>query len=192
VLIYSPMTKVDNNLNPIPIKNCQYPKTTTINKTIAQNYIYGCTMMLNRKLVELSNPISPKAENHDYWIVLIASLYETVYQVDKSTILYRQHDNNVSGSYRNSSFSARLTRLLDKKYDGLLNKKVQMIDALNRHLLIKCVNNSFLDDYLSHIELGKFKAIYFLYSHRIFKYCTGTGSNILYYISVFNFKRKHK
>lgn len=78
------------------------PKRKTINKLLMENTITGCTMMINRKLKEEVKEIPENCEMHDWWIGLIASSIGVIYTIEKSTILYRQHENNQIGARQNS------------------------------------------------------------------------------------------
>jgi len=187
-LVYSPLTKVNALLEPIKIKEYPLPKKTTINNIISQNYIYGCTMMLNKELVKLTNPISGFAENHDYWIALIAASHGKVFSTNKSTILYRQHDNNVSGSYKDSSYKLRIKRLTTKKYNIYLIKKLNMLDALTKHLNSKGLDISFYEEYLSTIKKGGFMAVVYVIKNKLFKHGTNRVSNLMNLITIFNYK----
>ncbi len=190
VLIYSPLQKVNNDLVKIKVKEYTLPKEITINKVISQNFIYGCTMMLNKKLIELVNPISDKAENHDYWIALIAAYYGQISSVDIPTILYRQHDNNVSGSYKDSLFKFRMKRLFNDKYTILQDSRLIMIEALIVHLKNMNINVSLFEEYIKYMKVGGIKSVVYTMKNKIYKYGTGLPSNIMHLITVFKYKRK--
>ncbi|MGL6023318.1 MAG: hypothetical protein ACRC0F_01765, partial [Cetobacterium sp.] len=64
-----------------------------------QNVIYGCTMMINKKLLmELLDKIPVEFLNHDHYVSVIAKILGNIYYLDDKSILYRQHGNNVSGT----------------------------------------------------------------------------------------------
>jgi rhamnosyltransferase len=188
ILIYSPLQKVDNDLKTIKTKTYNLPTDITINKIISQNFIYGCTMMLNNELIKLSNPMSKKAENHDYWIAMIAAQYGIIKVVDKVTILYRQHDNNVSGSYKDSFFVARLKRLFTDKYNEYQKQKNIMIKALIIHLKNKNKDTLFLEKYIDAVNHAGINAIIFVIKNKVYKYGTGLSSNIVNLISLYKYK----
>jgi glycosyltransferase involved in cell wall biosynthesis len=64
---------------------------------LVQNLVTGCTMMLNRQLLELSLRMPDDALMHDHWIALLASSMGKSGIVNARTVLYRQHDRNVAG-----------------------------------------------------------------------------------------------
>jgi len=79
---------------------------------LAQNPVYGCTTVLNRKLIDTIGTIPAGAENHDYWIAMVASAFGRIHYVDKKTILYRQHGSNISGRYDDNTFLNRFRRII--------------------------------------------------------------------------------
>lgn len=77
---------------------------------LSYNYMYGCTMMLNKPLIDNLENIPDEAENHDYWVALVASL-GVVGFINKPLLSYRRHFANVSGNVKNnSSFKQRIIR----------------------------------------------------------------------------------
>lgn len=63
-----------------------------------QNMVPGCTMLVNRALLEKALPIDENAYMHDWWLVLIAKQYGELICLNKTTMAYRQHDKNVFGA----------------------------------------------------------------------------------------------
>lgn len=73
---------------------------------LMENKMMGCTMMLNRALIEKVSFLPEQARFHDWWLALIAAAYGEVIYLPKATMLYRQHGNNVVG---NASFGHYVT-----------------------------------------------------------------------------------
>jgi glycosyltransferase involved in cell wall biosynthesis len=69
---------------------------------LSQNVVTGCTMMLNRPLIELALRMPAEAIMHDQWIALLASSLGRANAVHAQTVFYRQHDRNVVGSEQRS------------------------------------------------------------------------------------------
>lgn len=67
---------------------------------------YGCTMMFNRALLDLSLPIPDKKDTtmHDNWLILCALTKGNVFYYDYKSVFYRQHAFNHTGGGRNSLF----------------------------------------------------------------------------------------
>lgn len=77
------------------------PEQTFINKaqSLVCSMAHGCTMLFNRKVVELFHKYPPrKLVLHDLWVMNMCMFLGDVYYDPKSYILYRQHGNNVLGA----------------------------------------------------------------------------------------------
>jgi glycosyltransferase involved in cell wall biosynthesis len=82
---------------------------------LGRSVVTGCTMLLNRRLLELSFAMPNEASMHDRWIGLLASAIGKVYVVNDQTILYRQHDRNVRGiGEKARSFPEQVRRLVKR------------------------------------------------------------------------------
>ncbi|MFZ6692046.1 glycosyltransferase family 2 protein [Undibacterium sp. SXout20W] len=93
------------NINP---KNFQ-----SIPNIFLSNVAAGCTMIVNRKLLEIALPLPAEAIVHDWWLILIASVIGRVAYIETPTILYRQHENNQIGAptqYYRQIFSRPMTQ----------------------------------------------------------------------------------
>lgn len=105
VLVHTDMTVVDAELNQIShsfMKYCRFnPNKRALNNLIVQNNISGCTMMINRQLLELVEETPPgDIMMHDWWLGLAASAFGKIDYIDKPTSLYRQHTANQLGAIR--------------------------------------------------------------------------------------------
>lgn len=77
------------------------PKFSTFfNRLLVQNVVTGCTVMVNRALLERALPIPAEAIMHDWWLGLVAAAFGKVAYIEKPTILYRQHGANDTGAKR--------------------------------------------------------------------------------------------
>ncbi|WP_217560483.1 glycosyltransferase family 2 protein [Paenibacillus sp. GbtcB18] len=104
VLVHSDLTvigKQDENIN---LSFWRYqnlnPRKDSFPRLLMQNVITGCTMMINRRLAELSLPVHADAIMHDWWMGLVASALGKIGYVTEPTILYRQHEENSVGAKR--------------------------------------------------------------------------------------------
>lgn len=86
-------------------KNCKYIKNMReylleIKKgnCLLDGRAPGCSMVFNRKAIELYSACNPKTSYHDYWIYLICVFMGVVVYDDKAFMLYRQHDDNLIGA----------------------------------------------------------------------------------------------
>jgi rhamnosyltransferase len=118
LLMYSLLEYVDERGSVIPV-TLDVPDTLSMQMLLCENHAYGCTMILNRALIRKVVHIPVSAENHDYWVALVACGMGRGFLNPASLIYYRQHENNVSGNVYRNKFSARLYRYV-KKVDYLL------------------------------------------------------------------------
>lgn len=69
-------------------------------KLLALNVVTGCTVMINRKAIEVSLPFDVPEMLHDHWIAVNVAKYGKIGYVNSATISYRQHSSNVEGAHR--------------------------------------------------------------------------------------------
>lgn len=62
------------------------------------NDVTGCTTLFNKKLLELALPFPSAIIMHDWWLALCASKEGKIKYLDKTLILYRQHQGNQVGA----------------------------------------------------------------------------------------------
>lgn len=89
-IIYHSMWK-KAKLNPNILKKDEYLKVF--------NCVTGCTMLFNKKAKEISLPYPNDVPMHDWWIAYKINQKNGILScINKSTILYCQHNNNVIGA----------------------------------------------------------------------------------------------
>ena len=74
----------------------------------------GCTMAINRSLLELCLPFPQRLLLHDIYIGLISYLKKNIYFQEKVLTFYRRHDSNVStttGKTKNDLFRIIMWRM---------------------------------------------------------------------------------
>lgn len=74
------------------------PARTKLDDLLCTNVVTGCSMLLNRALLNRALPIPPQALMHDWWLALMASAVGRIEALPQPTLLYRQHARNVLGS----------------------------------------------------------------------------------------------
>lgn len=75
---------------------------------LIQNWLMGCTMIINHDLLILARDIPSEAENHDNWIAILAFMYGNVKYISEPTMFHRIHNNNVTTSRTTKSLQKRL------------------------------------------------------------------------------------
>jgi len=105
-LVHTDLWVCDEKLNLICSSFWRYQKLRPwkkgFNNYLVQNNVTGCTMLVNRSLLEKAYPISQQAVMHDWWLALVASAFGKVAYIDKPLIKYRQHSGNNIGAKKYS------------------------------------------------------------------------------------------
>ncbi|MGN5041550.1 glycosyltransferase family 2 protein [Aeromonas sp. 3P] len=120
-------------------KGVKLPQDARTNNILYSNIFPGCSMIFNRKLLDIALPIPDEAIMHDWWLISVASLIGQTSYCLEPTMLYRQHESNCIGAKQNSLLSAFKARsimdnlsLLEKHY---INVKKQNLAIYNRFML---------------------------------------------------------
>lgn len=108
-MYYGATTLTDGDLKPLEHQNTVIP-TLNVAQAIIFPFATGCTMVMNRALVQLVNSQPCETRNmHDYWIHKVCLVIGGHCVCDPEPhILYRQHGNNVLGG--SQSMMLRLKR----------------------------------------------------------------------------------
>ena len=81
----------------------EMPGKVGFGNALVENVAVGCTMVLNRKAINLICENLPrKVLIHDWWCYLVTSCFGEVIFDEKANIKYRQHGNNTIGLATNS------------------------------------------------------------------------------------------
>ncbi|MBN2896748.1 MAG: glycosyltransferase family 2 protein [Campylobacterales bacterium] len=141
ILVHTDLEVVDYRLKTIGKSFMSYnkidPSRNSLNYLLAHNTITGCTVMVNRPLLQLYSYYEDSIM-HDYWIGLIATCFGKINYIDIPTIQYRQHETN---DYGVSKFNLvyllrRLKELLNEKntsYTKFITKQKQQAKAFLEH-----------------------------------------------------------
>lgn len=96
LLYCSGLTVADANL--VPMRTAVAPMFIGLGNLLVENFITGCTVILNRSARSVVLPNN--AANycmHDWWIALLVAVSGELICDEKSEILYRQHGGNSVG-----------------------------------------------------------------------------------------------
>ncbi|MEQ7721836.1 glycosyltransferase [Levilactobacillus brevis] len=119
---------------------------------LVQNWIMGCTLMINDTLLSMALDIPDEADNHDNWLMLVGLTYGHIYYLDRVTMLHRLHDNNVTNNFTKRNSFEKIRTFFDnirsrKKFQ--LRKKILMEEVLS---INEPVQNELVKQYLIGIE----------------------------------------
>lgn len=161
-LVHTDLSVVDRELNIIhkSFMNNQglnhiYDREKQICSLMAQNFVTGCTMVINRALKEKATPFPTGIIMHDYWIALVAAMSGRLGVVDVPTILYRQHGRNTVGAVRYLSVKnlLKISNVEDMLASiGSMLKQIRAVTEYKDGALVidkQCVRN-FLEDVDKH------------------------------------------
>jgi glycosyltransferase involved in cell wall biosynthesis len=156
---------------------------------ISYNYVFGCTMMLNRALIDEIEIIPSTAENHDYWIALVASLHHSRF-IQGKLICYRQHGQNTSGNIvGNNGFLSRIERHFlspQKEISMLRSRYVMLTDFFSRYQQkMSPEYRQLLHDYLKAYDKGRLTVCYEITRNRIFRKGFFQSLALIYHILFF-------
>jgi len=103
ILIHSDMEVVDADLNQMApsfmsYQGIHHEDDDSLRVLLVQNYVTGCTVVVNRRLLDVALPMPDSALMHDWWLALVAAASGKIGFVDESLIQYRQHGSNTVGA----------------------------------------------------------------------------------------------
>ena len=158
VLFNTDLIIVDESLNEIhksfeKTHNVSHYKTS-LNQIISQNTVTGCTMVINKPLIDIMQEKKPTYfVMHDWWIELLASSFGEIIYSDEKTVLYRQHNNNTVGirNIRNPLFCIKfffcelssIKQALNNSYrqaEALLKLYYNKLDDQQKNIIIQYIN----------------------------------------------------
>lgn len=137
LMVHTELQIVDAALHPAPKTFSRYQglnnSYNTLNRLLVQNNITGCTVMMNRKLLELVWDASPdQMLMHDWWFALAASAFGHIGFIEKPLILYRQHGTNQLGAINNRSLVGAAKIVAERKNT---DNRVKMTFVQAQHFL---------------------------------------------------------
>ena len=113
-LVHSDLVLVNENLERIhdsfsEFQRTSYDKADPLGTLLIHNAVVGCTIAVNRSLLDLALPL-PADTMHDWWLAACAAAGGTIQRTVQPTVLYRQHSSNVVGVEHRHLFLRHLAR----------------------------------------------------------------------------------
>lgn len=179
LLVHSNLKVVDAKLEVLSDSFWSYsnlfPKNgSSLNRLIVQNAVTGCSLLMNRALVNKAMPIPEEAIQHDWWIALVAAAFGYIKEIEEPSILYRQHTANAVGAIKYNPFVYFYRRMktpleVDKAYRiRNMNQTKTLNDRYSTTLTSQ--QKMMLGDYLNLINLGFFRSIFITLKHGFYKH----------------------
>lgn len=139
-----------------------YPEDLSLNRLLVQNYVTGCTVMINRALKNRALPIPEGAAMHDWWLALSASAFGRIATENEPTIYYRQHSGNQVGAKAGGGLSLFVRKIktfgkIKEDYTATYRQAAFMLAAYKDILDVD--NKKILEEYLKLQTCGRIEKI---------------------------------
>ena len=175
VLVHTDLKVVDSNLNVLSesfFEHSNFRKEFELNEILIQNFVTGCTMMMNRPMVTLMSRVEDcdRILMHDWVASILATSVGKIAFVDTPTMLYRQHAINSVGA-KKYGFPLFLSKLKEAKMkQSLVDTTVQAaeIAKLYQDILDK-EKYEFIHQYGTLWEKNKAQRICFYLKNKVLK-----------------------
>ena len=183
LLIHTDLAVVDKQLRTLSDSFWDYSQiyphsAGSINRLLVQNVITGCTMLVNRPLLQLATPIPKEAMMHDWWIGIVASAFGYIDYLAKPTILYRQHGKNDVGAKNWKSAKTYWTHAkkalhltgrdeIRQRLFKTMHQAAQFSHRYGAHLSPQ--KQDIVKNYATLKEANAFKKRYLFFKYRYFK-----------------------
>ncbi len=162
LLVHSDLQVIDSEghvLAPsfVKFRKLQPRQNDPLKILLVQNFVTGCTVLVNRSLLKAALPIPEYAVMHDWWLALVAAAAGKIIYEPKPLVIYRKHGKNVIGAkgYFTSDNVKRLgsTANLEAEIAGTIDQALVLRERLNE-LPIDTSQLSYLDEYLEAVLQG--------------------------------------
>ena len=100
IVFYSDARCIDENdkiIKKSHLSHMGYNGSKTQCQFFLKNYVPGCSIAFNKSAKELYLRAENYIELHDYLLILIAIIYGSLIEIDRTTMSYRFHPNNTIG-----------------------------------------------------------------------------------------------
>lgn len=118
ILIFSDYQVTDSGLRPMPVNESHLQVARAyrnFSHLLVQNYVTGCTMMINKTACQMAGDYDSRILMHDWWIALYVSAMGEIIHMPVKLMDYRQHENNDVGARDVMSAKYRVEKIFDRK-----------------------------------------------------------------------------
>ena len=175
VLVHTDLKVVDAELHVVSgsfFEHSNYNKKPQYKDLLIQNHVTGCTMMMNRPLVDLVNLQEDYDDilMHDWLAAIVAAGLGKVAFVDCPTMLYRQHAVNSVGAkkYGLALLISKLRNRSIKKSLIAATRQAEQIANTYEHQLDKQLYQ-LTYQYSQIFKKNKIQRIQFYFSNKVWK-----------------------
>jgi len=176
VLIHTDLYVVDSELNILDESFIKYSNLkenyNKFNNYLIQNNVTGCTTFINKNLVDLIKFDIKDICMHDWYFALIASAFGKVIFINKPTIKYRQHGNNVLGAKKVKGIKGIFNKLIkNNTIKNDLNKMFLQAECFrkNHYELLDNTKKKIIDDFCILNKVSKVKKIGMIIKNKFYK-----------------------
>lgn len=179
ILIHTDLNVVDSKLDIIDESFIRYTnlneKCNKFNNYLIQNNVTGCTTFINKSLIDLIKFDIKDIRMHDWYFALLASAFGQVIFIDKATIRYRQHGNNVLGAKKVDGFKAIYKKIIGNFKDNTIKKDLNKLFIQaesfkeNYYELLNNENKKIIDDFCKINKVNKIKKIRIIVKNKFYK-----------------------
>ena len=175
ILVHTDLKVVDSELNVLSdsfFEHSNFRKEFALNEVLIQNFVTGCTMLMNRPMIELMRRVDD-CDNilmHDWVASVLATSVGRVAFVDKPTMLYRQHAINSVGA-KKYGLALFLSKLKEAKMrQSLVDTTVQAGEIVKLYQdILEEEKYQLLYQYSTIWEKSKIQRICFYLKHKVLK-----------------------
>ncbi len=176
LLIHTDLIVVDEKMDLISESFIEYmnlPIEKRINDLIIQNSVTGCTMMVNKIMIDILKKLDETAPilMHDHIAGIIALSYGKIYFLKDATMKYRQHALNSVGADKLRSIKSRYKRGKKAFQRDMIDsyEQVGYMLSICKDYLVDDNINEMLTNYSRLSESGKIHKIRFYIKYNVFK-----------------------
>jgi len=137
ILVFSDAKVTDEKLN---VTAESFHKSNHLNlhhidlsHLLMENKMMGCTMMMNRPLLNYLVDLPEHAKWHDWWLGLLAADFGRIGYMHWQTMYYRQHGNNTLGSYTFAGYVKNRLSSLERQKEAIQENYRQAEELLKKY-----------------------------------------------------------
>lgn len=176
LLVHTDLCVVDDKLETIngslfSMQQMDYTRNK-LNNLLIENVVTGCTVMVNRSLLNMVYQKPKYSIMHDMWLALIAASFGKIGFVNSSTVFYRQHAGNLVGAKETCGMKYILDKVFSRKkiHESLLAQYSQAYEFLQMYFTyIDKKNLCMLCEYAAIPDNNIFYKIVSLTKHKLLK-----------------------